>query len=54
MAFNYIDLFAGCGGLSEGFHKNPKYNFLAAVEWEKDPADTLIHRLKTIVNPKLN
>lgn len=52
MAFNYIDLFAGCGGLSEGFHKNPKYNFLAAVEWEKDPADTLIHRLKTKFNDK--
>lgn len=47
MAFNYIDLFAGCGGLSEGFHKNPNYNFIAAVEWEKDPANTLIHRLKT-------
>ena len=52
MAFNYIDLFAGCGGLSEGFHKNPKYNFLAAVEWEKDPADTLIHRLETKFNDK--
>lgn len=52
MAFNYIDLFAGCGGLSEGFHKNPKYNFLAAVEWEKDPADTLIHRLQTKFNDK--
>lgn len=47
MALNYIDLFAGCGGLSEGFHKNPNYNFVAAVEWEKDPANTLIHRLKT-------
>lgn len=47
MPLNYIDLFAGCGGLSEGFHKNPNYNFIAAVEWEKDPANTLIHRLKT-------
>ena len=45
--YNYIDLFAGCGGLSEGFHKNPHYNFVAAVEWEKEPAKTLIHRLKT-------
>lgn len=47
MPLNYIDLFAGCGGLSEGFHKNPNYNFVAAVEWEKDPANTLIYRLKT-------
>ena len=26
---NYIDLFAGCGGLSDGFEATNKYNILA-------------------------
>lgn len=47
MSYKYIDLFAGCGGLSEGFHKTPDYDFVAAVEWEKEPANNLINRLQT-------
>ena len=42
---NFIDLFAGCGGLSEGFLKTGHYNGLAHVEWEKPMVDTLRNRL---------
>lgn len=43
---NSIDLFVGCGGLSEGFVQTHKYKMLGAVEWEKAPVDELRHRLK--------
>lgn len=42
----YIDLFAGAGGLSEGFMQTNMYNEIAAVEWLKQPAETLRNRLK--------
>lgn len=44
---NVIDLFAGCGGLTEGFKQSGHYDCLACVEWEKAPCDTLRHRMKT-------
>lgn len=44
---NIIDLFAGCGGLLDGFLQSGKYNSLASVEWVKAPVETLRHRLKT-------
>ena len=44
---NTIDLFAGCGGLTEGFKQNGNYNTIACVEWDKVPYDTLLHRFKT-------
>ena len=37
----YLDLFSGCGGLSEGFLQTEMYEEVAAVEWEKPQVDTL-------------
>ena len=41
----FIDLFAGCGGLSEGFLQSGKYEALAHVEWEMPMIATLRNRL---------
>ena len=41
-----IDLFAGCGGLTEGFLQTGKYEEIAAVEWLKPQVVTLRNRLK--------
>lgn len=41
-----IDLFAGCGGLMDGFMQSGNYEHVASVEWEKAPVDTLIKRLE--------
>lgn len=43
--YTFIDLFAGCGGLSEGFLKTGRYKSLAHIEWEKPMVDTLRYRL---------
>ena len=41
----FIDLFSGCGGLSEGFLQSGKYEALAHVEWETPMISTLRKRL---------
>lgn len=50
--YKVIDLFAGAGGLLEGFLQTQKYVPLASVEWEKAPVDTLRYRLKSKWNIK--
>ena len=42
----YLDLFAGCGGLTEGFLKTNLFEEIAAVEWQKPQVETLRKRLK--------
>lgn len=44
--YNTIDLFAGCGGLIDGFMQEGSYKTLACVEWEKYPCMTLANRLR--------
>lgn len=50
--YKMIDLFAGCGGLTEGFMDTKCYSEIAAVEWLKPQVDTLRYRLKTKWNEK--
>ena len=54
MKNNVIDLFAGCGGLTDGFLQTGKYKTLAAVDWELPTVNTLKERLKTKYGYDLN
>lgn len=47
MKLNMIDLFCGCGGLTDGFLQTNKFRTLAAVDWELAPVKTLQKRLET-------
>lgn len=42
-----VDLFAGCGGLSEGFMKSGRFEEVAAVEWLAPQVATLRNRMRT-------
>ncbi len=42
-----IDLFAGCGGLMDGFQQSGAFQTLACVEWESAPCKNLENRLRT-------
>ncbi|WP_312753485.1 MULTISPECIES: DNA cytosine methyltransferase [Bacillales] len=44
---NSIELFAGAGGLLDGFEQTNNFNLLAAVEWLKPQVRTLVKRLET-------
>ncbi|HVO28808.1 MAG TPA: DNA cytosine methyltransferase [Candidatus Paceibacterota bacterium] len=41
-----IDLFSGCGGLTEGFEMSGLFSTIGAVEWDKPSLDTLVNRLQ--------
>ena len=43
--YTFIDLFAGCGGLSEGFLQTGAFESLAHIEWETPMVNTLRNRL---------
>lgn len=45
--YKFIDLFAGCGGLEDGFLQSGMYTDIAAVEWLKPQVNTLVQRLET-------
>lgn len=42
-----LDLFAGCGGLTEGFLQTNLFDEIAAVEWKEPQVKTLRNRLKS-------
>ena len=50
--YNYIDLFAGCGGLTDGFEQVGKFESHAFVEWDKNAFNTLKNRLNIKWNIK--
>ena len=45
--YKIVDLFAGCGGLEDGFLQTGRYEDVAAIEWLKPQVNTLIKRLET-------
>lgn len=45
--YKFIDLFAGCGGLEDGFLQSGMYTDIAAVEWLKPQVNTLVQRLES-------
>jgi len=44
---NYIDLFCGCGGLSEGFENTGLFELKAAIDWDKPCVNTFKNRCST-------
>ncbi len=47
---NTIELFAGCGGLLEGFERSGYYTLLSGVEWDQSP----VYELRTWLQDRYN
>ncbi len=45
MKINVIDLFAGCGGLSDGFFKTNNFDMVCVVDWNKKCCETQVHNI---------
>lgn len=45
--YKAIDLFCGCGGLSEGFLKTNKFEIPLHIDWDEAPLKAFKNRLKT-------
>ena len=43
--YKMVDIFSGCGGLTDGFMQTGAYNEIAAVEWHAPMVETLRNRL---------
>ena len=48
MSIKFIDLFSGCGGLTEAFLNNKKFSPIKIIDNDKFCYDTTIHRLKKL------
>ena len=48
MSIKFIDLFSGCGGLTEAFLNNKKFSPIKIIDNDKFCYDTTIHRLKNL------
>lgn len=45
MIIKVIDLFAGCGGLSDGFFKTNNFDMVCVVDWNRRCCETQIHNI---------
>jgi DNA (cytosine-5)-methyltransferase 1 len=45
MKINVLDLFAGCGGLSDGFFKTNNFDMVCVIDWNKKCCETQIHNI---------
>ena len=48
MSIKFIDLFSGCGGLTEAFLNNKKFSPIKIIDNDKFCYDTTIQRLKKL------